>query len=76
MLSLLWWLPLAVAALAAIPLWRAGRRLQVESARLRTSAEELRRLRPLVAQVQTEVSGITAAAALDDARILRDLASR
>jgi CubicO group peptidase (beta-lactamase class C family) len=63
MLSLLWWLPLAVAAASAVPLWRAARRLEAEAAGLRTSAADLRRLQPLVAQVGAQLSGVTARAA-------------
>jgi hypothetical protein len=72
MLSPLWWLPLLVAALAAAALWRGVRQLQAQSAGLTAATEELRRLRPLVAEVQGEIATSARAAA----RANHDLASR
>jgi hypothetical protein len=71
MLSPLWWLPLAVAAAAAVPIWRGARRLVDEAASLQASIVELAQVRPMVAQVRDEI------AAVDTARRgIRDLGPR
>lgn len=60
MVSVLWWLPLAVAATAVVPLWRGAQRLVIEVARTQASISELRRVRPLVAQVKAEIDAVAA----------------
>jgi hypothetical protein len=62
MLSPLWWLPLAVAAAAIVPLWRGARRLADEAAGLRTAIADLRLVRPVVAAVKVEIAALTATA--------------
>ncbi len=61
MLSMLWWLPLAVVAAAVVPIWRGTRRLVREAAALQASVEALAQLRPLVAEVEAEISGVSGA---------------
>jgi hypothetical protein len=63
MLSPLWWLPLAVAAVAVVPIWRGTRRLGVEAAALQASIAGLHDLRPLVAQVKAEIGAVAASSA-------------
>ena len=58
MLSALWWLPLVVAVVAAVALWRGARALGVEAARLQSAVAELRRLRTLVAEVRAAVAAV------------------
>lgn len=58
MLSMLWLFPLAVAAAAVVPIWRATQRLTGEAADLRASIDELARLRPLVADVRAEIIAV------------------
>jgi spore maturation protein SpmA len=62
MLSPLWWLPLAVAAAAVVPVWRGARRLAGEAAGLQASIAELQGVRPLVAQVKAEIAATHVAA--------------
>jgi hypothetical protein len=61
MLSPLWWFPLAVAAAAAIPLWRGARSLEVRAAELRTAVADLGRVRPLLVEVKAELAAVEAA---------------
>jgi hypothetical protein len=60
MLSPLWWLPLAVAAAAIIPIWLSTRHLVDEAARLRASVVELAEVRTMVAQVRNEIAAVGA----------------
>ncbi len=61
MLSLLWWLPLAVAATAVVALGRAAQELVTEVARTRASISDLQRVRPLVAEVKAEIDAVAPA---------------
>ncbi|MDQ6615151.1 MAG: hypothetical protein M3083_10470 [Actinomycetota bacterium] len=60
MLSPVWWLPLAVAAGAVLPIWRGARRLTEEAAALQVAVAELGAVRPLVAQVRAEIAAVDA----------------
>jgi hypothetical protein len=61
MLSMIWWLPLALGAAAVVPLWRGAQRLGQEAAALRSSIDALARLRPLVADLRAEVAAVGSA---------------
>jgi len=58
MLSPLWWLPLAVAVVSIIPLWRGTRSLQREAENLRAAIVDLGAVRPLVAQLSSQVAAV------------------
>jgi hypothetical protein len=60
MLSALWWLPLVVAVVATVALWCGARALGAEAARLQAATAELRRLRPMVAEVRAAIAAVAA----------------
>lgn len=60
MLSSLWWLPVGVAAVAAVAVWRGVRTLTAEVAALRHSIARLAEVRPLVAQIREENASLLA----------------
>jgi cytochrome c-type biogenesis protein CcmH/NrfF len=60
MLSVLWWLPVVVAVVATVVLWRGARSLAAEAARLHAAIAELRQLRPAVAEVRAAIAAIDA----------------
>jgi hypothetical protein len=61
MLSLLWWLPMAVAVAAALVLWWGVRVLHDEASRLQASITELAQVRPQVARLRGEIAAVDAA---------------
>lgn len=76
MLSLLWYLPLALAAAAIWPLWLGASRLADEAAELRVATDELARLRPLVAEVRAEIAVVGRRAPRSSGLALHDLGRR
>jgi hypothetical protein len=57
-LSPLWWISLAVAAAAVVPLWFVGQRVAQELAALRDSIAALQRLQPVAAEVRLETQRV------------------
>jgi hypothetical protein len=54
-MSALWWIPLVVAAVSALPLYLVTKKVAQELVALQASIASLRRLRPAVVEVQSEV---------------------
>jgi hypothetical protein len=57
-LSPFWWIPLAVAAAAVVPLWFVGQRVAQELAALRDAIATLHRLQPVAAEVRVETERV------------------
>ena len=60
MLSAWWWLPLGLATVATVALWRGVRVLQAEAVALGESIRGLAALRPLVAEIRGENASVVA----------------
>lgn len=79
MLSLWWWLPVAVAVATVPMLWRGARRLLADAAALDESRARLADLRPVVATVRGEIAVLAATSAgrrADEQRTIPDLGPR